>query len=39
VQATISRYEMHISALPTYDMNANPIEMTMFGPVGYQGRK
>ena len=36
VQATISRHEMHISALPTYDMKATPIEMTMFGPVAYQ---
>jgi hypothetical protein len=39
VQATISRHEMHISALPTYDMKATPIEMTMFGPVAYQKRK
>ena len=39
VQATISRHEMHISALPTYDMKATPIEMTMFGPVAYQRKK
>lgn len=38
VQATISRYEMHISALPTYDMTSVPIEMTMFGPVAYRKR-
>jgi hypothetical protein len=39
VQATISKHEMHITALPTYDMKAAPIEMTMFGPVAYRRPK
>ena len=38
VQATISRCEMHIPALPMYDLKVTPIERPMFGPVGYRGR-
>jgi hypothetical protein len=31
--ATIARHEMHISVLPSYDLQAAPVEMTMVGPV------
>lgn len=31
--ATIARHEMHISVLPSYDLQAAPVEMTMVGPI------